>query len=71
MDHPGRDRKPHTVRHCLNSNHEAVNNEDFKILNMRYNNNTYRRRISKALFVNQYRPSLNVQDNSVLFELSN
>ena len=71
VDQAGRDTKPHIVRHCLNSNHETVNNEHFKILNMGYNNNTYRRIISKALFVKQYQPSLNVQDNSVPLELFN
>ena len=40
MDHAGRDTKLHIVRHCLNSNHEAVNTGNFKILNMEYNNNT-------------------------------
>ena len=48
----------------LNSNHETGNIENFKILNMGYNNNTYKRKISEALFVKQYRPSLNGQDNS-------
>ena len=31
---------------------------------MGYNNNTYKRKISEALFVKQYRPSLNGQGNS-------
>ena len=60
MNHAGRDTKSHIVRHCLNSNHETVNIEHFKILNMGYNNSTYRKRISKALFLKQYHPSLNV-----------
>ena len=59
MDHAGRDAKSHIVRHCLNSNYETVNIENFKILNMGYDNNTYKKRISEALFVKQYRPSLN------------
>ena len=42
MDHDGRDPKSHIRRHCLNSNHETVKTENFKILNMGYNNNTYR-----------------------------
>ena len=40
VDHAGRDMKLHIIRHCLNSNHETVNIEHFKILNMGYNNNT-------------------------------
>ena len=65
MDHIGIDTKSHIVRHCLNSNHGTVNIENFKILNIGYNNNTYKRRISEALFVKQYCPCLNVHDNSV------
>ena len=42
MDHAGRDPKSHIRTHCLNSNHEAVKTENFKILNMGYNNNIYR-----------------------------
>ena len=60
-----------SYRHCLNTYHETVNTEHFKILNMGYNNNIYRRRISEALFVKQYRLSLIVLDNSVPLELFN
>ena len=62
MDHVGRDTKLHIDKHCLNSNDETVNIDYFKILNVGDNNNTYRRRISEALFVKHYCPSLNVQD---------
>ena len=54
VDNAGRDTKSHIVRHCLNSNHEKVNIEHFKILNVGYSNNAYRRRISETLFVKQY-----------------
>ena len=71
MDHAGRDIKPRIVRHRLNSNHETVNIKNFKILNMGYNNNTYKTRISEPLFVKQYRPSLNMHNNSVPLQLFN
>ena len=38
----------------------SFNIEDFKILFMWDNDDTHKRRISKALFMKQYRPSLNV-----------
>ena len=60
MDYAGIDTKLHIVRNCLNSNQETVIIENFKILNIGYNNNTYKRRISKVLFVKQYHPSLYV-----------
>ena len=65
MDHVGRDTKSHIVRHCLNFNQETINIENFKTLNMGYNNNTYERRIYEALFVKQCRPFLKMQDNYV------
>ena len=71
MDHVGRDTKSRIVRHCLNFNHGTVNIENFKILNLGYNNNTYKKRISETLFKKQYRLSLNVQDNSVPLQLFN
>ena len=43
MDHAGRDTKSHIVRHGLNSDHQTVNIENFKILNMGYNSNSYKR----------------------------
>ena len=55
----------------LNSNHETLNTENFKISNMDYNNNTYKSRISDTLFVKQYCPCLNMQDNSVPLQLFN
>ena len=71
VDHSGRGTKAHVVRHCFNTNHEIVNSEHFNILDIGYNENAYRRRIYQALFVKQYRPSPNVQDNSVPLELFN
>ena len=71
MDHAGRDTKSHIVRHRLNPNNGTVNFENFKIVNKGYNNNTYKRRISEALCVKQYRPSLSVQGNSVPLQLFN
>ena len=65
MGHAGRHTKSHIVRHCLNSNRETANIENFKILIIGYNNKTYKRRISEVLFGKQYRPSRNMQDKSV------
>ena len=58
VDHAGRDTKLHIVRHCLNSNHETVNIEDFKTLNIGYDNNTDRKRMSDALFFEAVSPFL-------------
>ena len=71
IDQAGRDTKSHIVRHCSSSYHKTVNIENFKILNMEYNKNTYKRRMSKALFVKQYCPSHDGQDNFVPLQLFN
>ena len=54
VDYSVRDAKSHIVRHCLNSDRETVNIENFKMLNMGYRNNTYRKRICEAIFVNNF-----------------
>ena len=71
IDHSGRDKKSHMLKHHFNMNHDNVDLDSFKILNMGYNNNIYKRRVSEALYVKQYRPTLNVQENSVPLHLFN
>ena len=71
MDQAGRDTKPHIVRHSLNSNYETVNIENFKIINVWFNNNAYTRRVSEELFVKQYCLSLKVEDDPVPLDLFN
>ena len=56
IDHSGRDTKSYIVRHCLNSIHGTLNIENFKVLNMGYSNDTYKRRISEALFESSISP---------------
>ena len=67
----GKDTKSHFLRHSFTANHETVDIGHFQILNRGYNNNKNKRRVSEALFVKQYRPTLNVQDNSVPLHLFN
>ena len=70
MDNAGRDTISHIVRHCLNSDHETANIENFQILNIWYDNNSFRR-TSEAFCIKQYRSSLNEQNNSVSLEFCN
>ena len=71
LDHSGKDTKSHFLRHSFIAIHETVDIGHFQILNRGYNNNKNKRRVSEALFVKQYRPTLNVQDNSVPLHLFN
>ena len=71
LDHSGKDTKSHVLRHSFTAKHETVDIGHFQILNRGYSNITYKRRVSLALLVKQYRPTLNVQDNSVPLQLFN
>lgn len=71
IDHACRDKKSHLLKHHHNTNHDSVDLNNFRILHKGYNNNTFKRRVSEALFVKQYRPTLNVQEKSVPLHLFN
>ena len=60
-DHNGRDRNSHLLKHSV----ECV------LIGKGYRNNTSRRKIAEALFINKMKPSLNIQEKSVKLELFN
>ena len=63
-DHNGRDRNFHLFKHSVESGHDPVLKNDFKIIG----NNTHRRKIAEALFIKKMKPSLNIQEKSVKLE---
>ena len=64
-DHCGIDKKSHLLRHALNNNRKTVDLKDFKIIDSSYHNNSFKTKISEALYIKQYKPSLNTQEQSV------
>ena len=70
-DHCGKDKQPHLLRHALNSNHKTVDLKDFKIIDSSYHNNRFKRKISEALYIKEYKPSLNTQEQSVQLKVFN
>ena len=70
-DHCGRDKQSHLLRHALNNNHKTVDLKDFKIIDSSYHNNRFKTKISEALYIKQYKPSLNTQEQSVQLKLFN
>ena len=64
-DHCGKDKQSHSVKRALISNHSVVDLKDLKIIDKNYNGNKYKRKISEALYIKQYRPLLNSQEYSV------
>ena len=73
IDHYGRDKKSHLLKHHYHANHNNTDLDCFKTLNMGYSNNIYKRKVSEALYcmLKQYCPTLNVQEISVPLHLFN
>ena len=70
-DHCGKDKQSYLLRHALISNHPVVDLKDLKIIDKNYHGNKYKRKISEALYIKQYRPLLNAQEQSVQLKLFN
>ena len=70
-DHNGRDRNSHLFKHSVESRHDPVLKNDFRIIGKGYRNNTSRRKIAEGLFMKKMKPSLNIQEKSVKLELFN
>ena len=69
LEHAGKDKKSHVLRHTLQSGQPSVSLNEFKILGKGFNNNRVKRKISKALLIKKYRPTLNTEENSISLEL--
>ena len=64
-DHCGKDKQSHLLRHALNNNHKTIDLKDFKIIDSSYHNNSFKTKISEALYIKKYKPSLNTEEQSV------
>ena len=58
-------------KHSVESGHDPVLKNDFRIIKKSYSNNTSRRKIAEALFIKKMKPSLNIQEKSLKLELFN
>ena len=70
-DHNGRDRNSHLFKHSVESRHDTVLKNDFRIIGKGYRNNTRRRKITEALFIKKMKPFLNIQEKFVKLVLFN
>ena len=72
LDHDcGKDKESRLLKHALISNHSVIDLKDLKIIDKNYHRNKYKRKISEALYIKQYRPLLNSQEYSVQLKLFN
>ena len=70
MDHAGRDKISHVLKHCLAKRHKEISLYNVTIISKNYKN-YYKRKVSEALFIKTKKPILNTQDNSVPLKLFN
>jgi len=70
LDHAERGNKSHVAKHSIDLNHDPPSYDDFQIIGSGYRSNTYKRKLSEALLIKKYRPSLNLQENSLFIEAS-
>ena len=71
LEHAGKDKKSHMLRHTLQSGHASLLLNEFKLLGKGFDNNRVNRKIPEALLIKQYQPTLNTQENSISLELFN
>ena len=70
-DYNGRDHSSHLVKNAVETGHLPVDTANFKVIGSGYRNNIHRRKIVEALLVKKLKPTLNIQEKSVLLKLFN
>ena len=60
-DHYRKDKQSLLLKHALISNHPVIDSKDLKVTDKNYHGNKYKRKISEALYIRQYRPLVNAQ----------
>ena len=71
LDHSGRDKKSHILKHQIEKQHLFPPYQNFKVISSGFRNNTKRRKLSEALWINTLRPSLNKQEKPIPLKLFN
>ena len=71
MENAGKSNKLPMLKHMIQSGHLPVSPNDVRVLRKRHRSNKVKRKISEALLIIKYQPSLNIHTNSVTLELFN
>ena len=69
--HNGKDVNSHVFKHSIETNHQTVTIDDFRVLKTGYRQKQFRRKLSEALFIKQNKPALNKQETSVPLKFFN
>ena len=62
-DHNGKDKHSHLFKNAYNENHKHVDLDNIKVIDSGYHNNRFTRKLSEALYIKQYTPTLNTLVN--------
>ena len=71
LDHSGRDKNSHILKHQIEKGHPCPQYENFKVISSGFCNNTKKRKVSVALWINALRPSLDKQEKFIPLKLFN
>ena len=63
IDHSGRDKNSHVLKHCIGKEHELPSLENFMILGTNYKKNKFRRKITESLYIKEKRSSKTLKKN--------
>ena len=66
-DHYGRYCNSHLFIHLVESRHDPILKNDFRIMGKGYRNNTRRRKITEGVFIKKMKPSLDIYKKSVSY----
>ena len=70
-DHSDKDKHSHLFKHACNENHKHIDLDNIKVIDSGYHNNRFKRKISEALYIKQYKPTLNTQEQAIPLKLFN
>ena len=71
LDHSARDKNSLILKHQLEKENPRPQYKSFGVISSGFYNNTKKRKLSEALWINTLRPSLNKQEKSIPLKLFN
>ena len=69
IDHSGRDKNPHILKHQIEKGYPCPQCSIFKISSSGFRNKTNMRNLSEALWINTLRTSLRKQEKAISLKL--
>ena len=70
-NHIRKDKQSHLFKHALTKNHRHADVSNMKLIDSSFHTNKLKGKISEAIYIKKYQPSLNFQEQSVELKLFN